>query len=50
LVEVAPGVDIKENIIPVAGFAFKISDDLKQMDARLFRPEPMGVKESSPWK
>lgn len=50
LVEVAPGVDIKKDIVPVVGLAFKISDDLKQMGARLFRPETMGVKESSPWK
>jgi len=50
LVEVAPGVDIKRDIVPVVEFAFKISDDIKEMDGRLFRPEPMGLKDSSPWK
>ena len=50
LVEVAPGVDIKKDIAPVVGFAFKVSDEIKEMDVRLFKPEPMGLKDSSSWK
>jgi acyl CoA:acetate/3-ketoacid CoA transferase len=50
LVEVAPGVDTKKDITPVVGFVFKVSDEIKEMDARLFKPEPMGLKDSSSWK
>lgn len=50
LIEVAPGVDVKKDIAPVVGFTFKISDDLKEMDSRIFRPETMGLKDFSPWR
>lgn len=50
LTEVAPGVDIQRDIAPVVKFDFKISGGLTEMDERLFRPEPMGLKDSYLWK
>ena len=43
LIEVAPGIDIERDILAQMEFKPDISKDLKQMDARLFRPEPMGL-------
>ncbi|HIU95719.1 MAG TPA: malonate decarboxylase subunit alpha [Candidatus Copromorpha excrementipullorum] len=43
LIEIAPGVDLKKDILALMEFEPQISDDLKLMDPRLFRPEPMGV-------
>ena len=45
LTEIAPGVDLEKDILPYMGFRPVISDNLKQMDARLFRAEPMGIRE-----
>jgi propionate CoA-transferase len=42
LVEVAPGIDIDRDILAHMGFR-PIVRDPKLMDARLFRPEPMGM-------
>ena len=50
LTEVAPGVKIERDITPVVQFGFKISEQLQEMDSRLFRPEPMGLKESNLWR
>lgn len=50
LTEVAPGVDVNRHIIPLVQFEFKIAKDLKEMDHRLFRPEPMGLKNSATWR
>jgi acyl CoA:acetate/3-ketoacid CoA transferase len=41
--EVAPGVDVNRDVLNQAGIPLRISPDLKPMDARLFRPEPMGL-------
>ena len=43
LIEIAPGVDLEKDILALMEFEPQISDDLKLMDPRLFRPEPMGV-------
>jgi len=43
LVEVAPGIDIERDILPHMAFRPRIGSDVKLMDARLFRPEPMGL-------
>ena len=43
LIEVAPGVDIERDILEQMEFKPEIAKGLKQMDARLFRPEPMGL-------
>jgi propionate CoA-transferase len=50
LVEVAPGLDVKRDIAPVVEFQFKISRDLREIDACLFRPKPMGLKDFGSWK
>jgi propionate CoA-transferase len=44
LVEVAPGIDIERDILAHMGFR-PIVRDPKLMDARLFRPEPMGIEQ-----
>jgi len=43
VVEIAPGVDLQRDILDRAGVRLQVSDDLKLMDAALFRPEPMGL-------
>jgi propionate CoA-transferase len=43
LIEVAPGIDIARDILAHMDFRPSIASDLKVMDARLFRPEPMGL-------
>lgn len=43
LVEVAPGLDPERDVISKMGFRPAISRELKQMDPRLFRPEPLGL-------
>jgi len=50
LVEVAPGIDVRRDITPVVEFDLKVADDLKEMDARLFREEPMGLKDLPQWR
>jgi acyl CoA:acetate/3-ketoacid CoA transferase len=41
--ELAPGVDLDRDVMAQAGFALQVADDLRPMDPRLFRPEPMGL-------
>jgi len=44
LVEVAPGIDVKTQVIDLMGFEPKIDGEVKLMDARIFKDEPMGLK------
>ena len=44
LVEIGPGVDLERDILAHMGFRPAIAADLELMDARLFRPEPMGLE------
>lgn len=44
LIEIADGVDLEKDILGKMEFTPKISPDLKKMDPRIFRPEPMGLK------
>jgi propionate CoA-transferase len=44
LIEVAPGVDIERDILAHMDFAPVIEGDPKKMDERIFRDEPMGLK------
>lgn len=39
--EVAPGVDIRTQVLDLADFEIAVSPGLKLMDERLFRPEPL---------
>ena len=41
LTEIAPGVDLRKDILDQMGFAPEISPELRCMDERLFRPEKM---------
>jgi acyl CoA:acetate/3-ketoacid CoA transferase len=41
--EVAPGLDLARDVLARADTALKVAPDLKVMDARLFRPKPMGL-------
>ena len=43
LIEIAPGIDLERDILGQMAFCPLISPDLKLMDARIFRPEPMGI-------
>jgi len=41
--EIAPGVDLARDVLAQADIELRVSPNLKKMDARLFRPEPMGL-------
>ena len=43
IAEVAPGIDLERDIFAHMGFRPRVAADLKPMDARLFRAEPMGL-------
>ena len=43
LIEIAPGVDLEKDILGQMEFVPNISKDLKLMDERIFREEPMGL-------
>jgi len=44
VVEVAPGIDVRRDVLAQAGFPLRVAPDLKTMDARLFDPRPMGLE------
>jgi propionate CoA-transferase len=41
--EIAPGVDLEQNVLAQSEFPLKVAPKLKTMDAALFRPETMGL-------
>ncbi len=43
VVELAPGVDLERDVLGQADIPLRVSPNLHPMDARLFRPEPMGL-------
>jgi propionate CoA-transferase len=43
LVEIAPGVNLQQDILSRMDFTPLIREPLQLMDARIFRPEPMGL-------
>jgi propionate CoA-transferase len=45
LIEIAPGIDIERDVLAHVGFTPTIDGEPKLMDARLFREEPMGLKD-----
>ena len=45
LTEVAPGIDVGKSILALMGFKPVMSKPPRLMDPRIFRPEPMGLKE-----
>ena len=44
VVEVAPGVDLRRDVLGRAGIELSVDDGVKTMDPRLFRPEPVGLE------
>ncbi|HWK47634.1 MAG TPA: CoA-transferase [Stellaceae bacterium] len=45
LTEIAPGIRLREDVLDQMGFAPLVSPSLHLMDARLFRPGPMALRE-----
>jgi len=45
LIEIAPGVDLQRDVLAQMDFEPRISPHLKLMDAALFKPEPLGLRE-----
>jgi propionate CoA-transferase len=45
LIEIAPGVDLERDILALMDFRPTISPSLKVMDLRIFRDEPMGMRD-----
>ena len=43
LIEVAPGMDVERDILGQMEFKPLIAPDLKEMDSRIFKPEPMNL-------
>jgi propionate CoA-transferase len=43
LIEVAPGVDLEEHVLARMGARVRVAPDLRPMDERIFRDEPMGL-------
>ncbi len=43
LAEIAPGVNLQKDVLAQMEFAPIVSPQLKEMDARIFRAEPMGI-------
>ncbi|MCX7889128.1 MAG: acyl CoA:acetate/3-ketoacid CoA transferase [Rhodobacteraceae bacterium] len=41
--EIAPGVDLRRDVLDRAATPLHVAGDLKVMEARLFRPEPFGL-------
>lgn len=48
VIEVAPGVDLKRDVLDQADVPLRVSDGLQTMGERLFRPEPFGLKLNPP--
>jgi len=46
--EIAPGVDLKRDVLDQAAFALKVDPQLKVMDAALFRDAPLNLKLRAP--
>ena len=44
LTEIAPGIDLEKDICAHMAVRPAVSPDLRLMDARIFRDEPMGLK------
>jgi acyl CoA:acetate/3-ketoacid CoA transferase len=42
--EIAPGVDLRRDVLDQVDFPLQVSNELTEMDARLFRPDLMGLE------
>jgi propionate CoA-transferase len=43
LTEIAPGIDLKTQVLDQMEFEVRVSDELKEMDPRIFVDQPMGI-------
>jgi acyl CoA:acetate/3-ketoacid CoA transferase len=43
LTEIAPGIDLQTQVLDLMDFRPEVAEDLREMDMRLFREEPMGL-------
>ena len=41
--EIAPGINLERDVLAQAGIPLRVSPDLRQMDAHLFKPEPVNL-------
>lgn len=49
LVEIAPGVEVEKDIRAKVGFPLRIASDVRLMEGRFFRAEPMGLAAEAAW-
>jgi propionate CoA-transferase len=42
--EIAPGIDLRTDVLDQAATELKVADNLRQMEQALFQPEPFGLK------
>jgi propionate CoA-transferase len=45
LIEIAPGVDLERDVIGQMAFRPRVAGDLRTMDARLFDPQPLRIRD-----
>jgi len=45
LIEIAPGIDLEQDILVLMDFQPLVKGSPRMMDARIFQPDPMGLKE-----
>jgi propionate CoA-transferase len=43
LIEVAPGIDVERDVVAKMAFRPAVASTLRTMDARLFRPDKLGL-------
>ncbi|MEW7983369.1 MAG: hypothetical protein AB2812_11515 [Candidatus Sedimenticola endophacoides] len=49
LTEIAPGIDLRRDILEQMAFTPAIAPGLKTMDGRIFRAEPMNLASDTRW-
>jgi propionate CoA-transferase len=49
VIEIAPGIDLKHDVLAQADIPLRVSETLKTMDERIFHPEPFGLKLNPPF-
>jgi propionate CoA-transferase len=47
VIEIAPGIDLNRDVLAQCELPLRVSESLKTMEERLFRPEPFGLKLNS---
>jgi acyl CoA:acetate/3-ketoacid CoA transferase len=43
IVEIAPGIDLERDVLEQVGFSLCVDPMLREMDGRIFQPQPMGL-------